>query len=223
MAMNFSSSSTLAAPPSEVWAALNNPDVLQACLPGCKALHMNDAQHFEATVQIKVGPVAATFKGKVALADLNPPHSYTLMGEGNAGAVGFARVSARVRLTPQGEGTELTYEADVEIGGKLASVGARLIQSAARKNVDDFFAALEAYFSEPDTVNAEALPSVSAPLSVPRPASTASGLAQASAVALSPAVSGGLAASAIWAVAVACTSAGLLGGLVAGYALGHFG
>ena len=239
MSMNFSSSSTLAAPPSEVWAALNDPAVLQACLPGCKALHMSDAQHFEAAVQIKVGPVSATFKGKVELADLNPPHGYTLVGEGNAGAVGFARVSARVKLTPQGEGTELAYDADVEIGGKLASVGTRLIQSAARKNVDDFFAALEAHFSKPDTAGAEALPSVAAPLDTPasspqaaapsgpiparRPAPTTSGPAPASAAALSGVLSGGLTASAIWAVAVACTSAGLVGGLVAGYALGHFG
>jgi len=236
MAMNFSSSSILAAPPSEVWAALNDPAVLQACLPGCRALNMSDAQHFDATVQIKVGPVAATFKGRVALADLNPPHGYTLVGEGSAGAVGFARVSARVTLTSQGDATELAYQADVEIGGKLASVGARLIQSAARKNVDDFFAALQAHFAQPSMAAAETTPGVAAPLDVPadsspvaaRPISAAriaSGEnvpAPVSVAALSPGLSRNLSASTIWAVAVACTSAGLVGGLVAGYMLGHF-
>jgi carbon monoxide dehydrogenase subunit G len=148
MAMNFTQICVLPASPDEVWAALNDPDVLKACLPGCKSLEMSDPQHFESTVQVKVGPVAATFRSSVVLSDLDPPHAYTIAGEGSAGAAGFARVTARVSLAPHEQGTQLAYDADVEIGGKLMSVGARLIQSAARKNLDQFFTALTNHFTD---------------------------------------------------------------------------
>jgi carbon monoxide dehydrogenase subunit G len=146
--MKLSDQYILPAPPAAVWRALNDPVVLQACLPGCKALEMLDDRRFESTVQIRVGPVAATFKGNVELSDLDPPKAYTIVGSGNAGAVGFAKVTARVQLEPQGDATSLVYDADVEIGGKLMSVGSRLIQSAAGKNLEAFFGALKAYFEQ---------------------------------------------------------------------------
>jgi hypothetical protein len=116
---------------------------------------MLDDRHFESTVQIRVGPVAATFKSNVELSDLDPPRAYTIVGSGNAGAVGFAKVTARVQLEPQAESTVLVYDADVEIGGKLMSVGSRLIQSAAGKNLDAFFGALKQHIEQSVAVAAE--------------------------------------------------------------------
>lgn len=140
---------TLPASPEVVWAALNDPAVLQATLPGCRSLAMLDERHFEATLQVRVGPAAATFRSQVDLLDLEPPHAYTIVGHGNAGAVGFAKVTARVRLEAEGDAsTVLHYDANVEIGGKLMSVGARLIQSAAAKNLDAFFSAFRAHVEQ---------------------------------------------------------------------------
>ncbi|KAA1014358.1 carbon monoxide dehydrogenase subunit G [Paraburkholderia panacisoli] len=146
--MKLADQCILPARPETVWRALNDPAVLEACLPGCKSLAMLDERHFESTVQIRVGPVAATFKSNVELSDLDPPRAYTIVGTGNAGAVGFAKVTARVQLEPQGKTTVLAYDADVEIGGKLMSVGSRLIQSAAGKNLDAFFGALKAHIEK---------------------------------------------------------------------------
>src|SRR6202040_4109781 len=105
--MKLTDQCILQVPPETVWRALNDPVVLQACLPGCKSLEMLDDRHFESTVQIRVGTVAATFKSNVEMSDLDPPKAYTIVGSGNAGAVGFAKVTARVRLEPQGESTVL--------------------------------------------------------------------------------------------------------------------
>jgi hypothetical protein len=146
--MKLTGQNLLPAPPDTVWRALNDPAVLEACLPGCKSLTMIDESHFESVVQLRVGPVSATFRSSVELSDLDPPRAYTITGTGNAGAVGFAKVIARVQLKPQNDGTALEYDADVETGGKLMSVGSRLIQSAAGKNLNEFFAALEAYISK---------------------------------------------------------------------------
>ncbi|MGA3249477.1 MAG: carbon monoxide dehydrogenase subunit G [Paraburkholderia sp.] len=146
--MKLTDQCILPASPEAVWRALNDPAVLQACMPGCKSLERLDDRHFESTVQIRVGPVAATFKSNVELSDLDPPRAYTIAGRGNAGAVGFAKVTARVKLEPQGDATALVYDAEVEIGGKLMSVGSRLIQSAAGKNLDAFFGALKAYIEQ---------------------------------------------------------------------------
>jgi carbon monoxide dehydrogenase subunit G len=159
MAMKLADQCILPARPETVWRALNDPAVLEACLPGCKSLAMLDERHFESTVQIRVGPVAATFKSNVELSDLDPPRAYTIVGTGNAGAVGFARVTARVQLEPQAETTVLAYDADVEIGGKLMSVGSRLIQSAAGKNLDAFFGALKAHI-EKEAAPANAVPDI---------------------------------------------------------------
>lgn len=141
MAMEFSGEYRIPAPCQQVWEALNDPAVLQACIPGCRQLEKVSDTEFAATVVSKVGPISATFRGNVVLSDLDPPNGYTLTGRGQGGAAGFARMSAAVTLRPDGEGTALRYLARAEIGGKLASVGSRLVQTVAAKNADDFFAA----------------------------------------------------------------------------------
>lgn len=122
-----------------VWAALNDPATLQACIPGCESLDATEANAFSAQVTAKVGPVKAKFKGKVTLSDLVPPESYRITGEGQGGAAGFAKGGATVHLALDGEGTILTYEVDATVGGKLAQIGQRLIDSTAKKMADDFF------------------------------------------------------------------------------------
>ncbi len=123
-----------------VWDGLNNPDILKACIPGCQSLEKEGDDRFTARVQVKVGPVQAVFNGVVTLSELNPPESYRISGEGKGGAAGFAKGGARVTLEDLGDATtRLTYEADASVGGKLAQLGARLVQGTAKKYADDFF------------------------------------------------------------------------------------
>ncbi|MGC9369043.1 MAG: SRPBCC family protein [Paracoccaceae bacterium] len=138
--MRFEGDALIPAAPEAVWKGLNDPEVLRRSIPGCQAMERTGENEFTATVVAKVGPVSATFKGKVELDDLNPPLSYTLRGRGQGGPAGFAKGAARITLAPEGDGTRLTYVADADIGGKLASVGGRLIQGVAKKTADDFFA-----------------------------------------------------------------------------------
>lgn len=137
--MRFEGDALIPAEPSAVWAGLNDPEVLRRSIPGCQSMEQTGAREFTATVVTKVGPVSATFRGKVELADLDPPHGYTLKGRGQGGPAGFAKGEARIRLTPEGDGTRLSYEADADIGGKIASVGGRLVQGVAKKTADEFF------------------------------------------------------------------------------------
>jgi len=141
MAMEFSGEYRIPARQQQVWDALNDPAVLQACIVGCKQLEKISDTEFVATVAAKVGPVSATFKGNVILSDLDPPNGYTMTGQGQGGAAGFAKMGAQVALTEDQNETVLKYVAKAEIGGKLASVGSRLVQTVAKKNADDFFAA----------------------------------------------------------------------------------
>jgi carbon monoxide dehydrogenase subunit G len=121
-----------------VWAALNNPEILKQCIPGCQSLDMTSPTEMTATVVFRVGPVKATFGGKVTLSDLDPPNSYRISGEGSGGVAGFAKGGALVRLESESpELTVLHYEVDAQIGGKLAQLGARLIDSTARKLAGD--------------------------------------------------------------------------------------
>ena len=138
--MRFEGDALIPAAPEAVWKGLNDPEVLRRSIPGCQAMEQTGEREFTATVVARVGPVSATFKGKVELDDLNPPLSYTLRGRGQGGPAGFAKGAARITLAPEGDGTRLTYVADADIGGKLASVGGRLIQGVAKKTADDFFA-----------------------------------------------------------------------------------
>ena len=123
-----------------VWNALNDPAVLQRCIEGCEEMQRVDDTHFTASVRARVGPVSAMFAGEVTLTDLDPPSSYTLVGAGKGGAAGFARGEARVRLIASSPAeTVLQYDIEAKVGGKLAQIGSRLIDGAARKMADDFF------------------------------------------------------------------------------------
>ncbi len=128
----------------QVWAALNNPEVLAGCIEGTQSFDKIDDTHFDVAVKAKVGPVSATFNGSLVLSELNPPASYVIHGSAKGGAAGFAKGSASVSLQEIDEGTLLRYSVDANVGGKLAQLGSRLIESAARKMADDFFTAFTA-------------------------------------------------------------------------------
>ena len=123
----------------KVWAALNDDEVLKQCIDGCQELKKESDTEFSARVTAKVGPVKAKFSGKVTLSDLDPPNGYTISGEGQGGVAGFAKGGATVTLIEDGASTILNYSAKAEVGGKLASVGSRLIEGVAKKTADDFF------------------------------------------------------------------------------------
>lgn len=125
-----------------VWDALNNPEVLKDSLPGCEKIEKTSDTEMTATVTIKLGPVKARFAGKVTLSDLNPPNSYTLTGDGQGGAAGFASGAAKVHLAEDGDVTILTYTAEAKVGGKLAQIGSRLIDSTSKKLAAQFFGKL---------------------------------------------------------------------------------
>lgn len=156
------------APREVVWAALNNPEILKVCIPGCEELNKTSDTEFAARVVAKIGPVKAGFGGKVTLSDLDPPNGYTISGEGQGGAAGFAKGGAKVWLEPVdgGAATVLHYSADAQIGGKLAQIGSRLVEGSARKLADEFFAA----FAAAAAVSAPAAESPAAAPSVPEPA-----------------------------------------------------
>ncbi|MFQ5566354.1 MAG: CoxG family protein [Paracoccaceae bacterium] len=122
-----------------VWRALNDPEVLKACIPGCDELAKTSDTTFEASVVQKVGPMKARFKGSVALSDVVDAESYTITGEGKGGAAGFAKGGARVTLSDDGAGTLLVYDAEAKVGGKLAQLGSRLVDGFAKKLADEFF------------------------------------------------------------------------------------
>jgi carbon monoxide dehydrogenase subunit G len=129
----------IAAPRDKVWTALNDVEILKASIPGCQEMSGSAADGFEATVKQKIGPVSATFKGVVALSDVRPGESYTISGEGKGGAAGFAKGGADVRLADAEGGTLLSYDVKASVGGKLAQLGSRLIDGAAKKLADQFF------------------------------------------------------------------------------------
>ena len=137
--MEMSGEYRIAAAREKVWAALNDPEVLKQAIPGCQELERTADNEFTAKVRAKVGPVSATFTGKVNLADMNPPESYTIAGEGQGGAAGFAKGSAAIRLSEDGAVTVLNYDAKAQVGGKLAQIGSRLIGGTAQKMADQFF------------------------------------------------------------------------------------
>src|SRR3990172_7596967 len=122
MAMTMTGEVQLAASREAVWAKLNDPEVLKACIPGCEELEKTEDNGFRATAKMKVGPVSARFKGKVALSDLDPPNGYRISGEGEGGVAGFAKGGANVSLREDGAGTVLAYNVDAQIGGERKSV-----------------------------------------------------------------------------------------------------
>jgi uncharacterized protein len=138
--MDMTGEYRIPAPREQVWAALNDPEILKASLPGCESLERVSDREFAATVAAKVGPVRAKFNGQVTLSDLHPPESYRISGEGKGGAAGFAKGGADVRLIEEAAAvTVLTYTAKADVGGKLAQLGSRLIDATAKKMADEFF------------------------------------------------------------------------------------
>ena len=139
MAMTMNGKVQLPASREAVWAKLNDADTLKTCIPGCETLTMLSPTEFEAVAVNKIGPVKARFKGKVTLSDLDPPNGYKISGQGDGGVAGFAKGGADVKLTDKDGGTLLSYNVEAQIGGKLAQLGQRLINGAAKKLADDFF------------------------------------------------------------------------------------
>ena len=140
--MNFAGQYRIEAPRALVWEALNDPEVLRQSIPGCQEIEKESDTAFTAKVKARLGPVSAAFKGRVELTDLDPPNGYTISGEGQGGVAGFAKGGARVSLEDTGDGaTTLSYTADGQVGGKLAQIGARLVEGSAKKIADDFFGA----------------------------------------------------------------------------------
>ncbi|HRK23567.1 MAG TPA: carbon monoxide dehydrogenase subunit G [Beijerinckiaceae bacterium] len=140
MAMTMTGTVDLPASRETAWAKLNDPEVLRVCIPGCQSLEGSIDEGYRAEVKLKIGPVNAKFRGKVSLTDLDPPNGYRISGEGEGGIAGFAKGGATVRLAPIAEGTTLTYEVEAHVGGKIAQLGARLINGVAKKLADQFFA-----------------------------------------------------------------------------------
>ena len=140
MALVIEGEERVAAPIDKVWQALNDPEVLKACIPGCQSLEKKSDTEMAATVVLKIGPIKATFAGEVTLKNLNPPHSYTIEGEGKGGIAGFAKGGADVTLTEESPGmTVLNYAAKADVGGKIAQLGSRLITSTSKKLAGQFF------------------------------------------------------------------------------------
>ncbi len=137
--MDMQDSRQIGAPRQVVWAALNDPDVLKACIPGCDSIEKIGENELQARVTLKIGPVKASFSGKVTLSNIDPPNGYTISGEGQGGAAGHARGGADVRLEDAGEETILHYTVRAEVGGKIAQLGSRLIDATAKKLAGEFF------------------------------------------------------------------------------------
>lgn len=137
--MDMAGERLILAPQNTVWSALNDPEILKACIPGCESLEATSESEMTAVAAIKLGPIAARFSGRIKLSDVDPPNGYTLSGEGKGGPAGFAKGAAKVRLAPVPEGTLLTYTVEAQVGGKIAQLGARLIDASAKSMADQFF------------------------------------------------------------------------------------
>lgn len=139
--MEMTGEQLIALPQQATWDALNDTAVLMDCIPGCDSIDKQSDNEYLLTMTAKVGPVSAKFKGKMTLLDVQAPDAYTLQFEGQGGVAGFAKGEARVSLAPEGDGTRLSYSVKASIGGKLAQVGARLIDGVAKKMAEQFFTA----------------------------------------------------------------------------------
>ena len=160
--MDMTGERRIAAPRQTVWQALNDPVVLKASIPGCETLEKLSDTDMKATAAVKIGPISARFSGAVHLTDLDPPNSYSIGGEGQGGVAGFAKGGAKVRLEDAGEATLLRYEVHAQVGGKIAQLGARLIDATAKQMADSFF----------DRFSNEVAPSSPPPAATEAPAAT---------------------------------------------------
>ena len=137
--MDMTGERRIEAPRQTVWQALNDPVVLKASIPGCESLEKLSDTDMKATAAVKIGPISARFSGAVHLSDIDPPNGYTISGEGQGGVAGFAKGGAKVRLDDAGSDTLLSYEVHAQVGGKIAQLGARLIDASAKQMADAFF------------------------------------------------------------------------------------
>lgn len=137
--MEMSGEQLIPASQQETWDALNDPEVLKACVPGCEAIDLIAGNEYQVQMVARVGPVSAKFKGRLTLSDIKPPTSYSIAFEGQGGPAGFAKGGAQVKLSPQNGGTRLAYDVKASVGGKLAQIGSRLVDAAAKKVADEFF------------------------------------------------------------------------------------
>jgi carbon monoxide dehydrogenase subunit G len=165
--MDMTGERRIAAPRGKVWDALNDPTVLKASIPGCETLEKQSDTAMKATAVVKVGPMTGRFSGNVELSELDPPNGYTISGEGQGGVLGFAKGGAKVRLSDDGPGTLLAYEVHAQVGGKMAQLGARLIDASAKQMADAFFDRFSAQLAPPV---AAAAAQVVAPRPLPSPA-----------------------------------------------------
>jgi carbon monoxide dehydrogenase subunit G len=183
------------APRETVWRALNDPEILRQSIPGCESLEKLSDTELTAKVAIAIGPVKARFTGKVTLGDLDPPNGYSITGEGQGGVAGFGKGKATVKLADNAGGTTLTYAAEAQVGGKLAQLGARLIDSTAKKLADDFFGRFVAAVS---------------PAAPAAAASDAAAPGIAPAAASAPAAGGARVSPAVWIVGLVIVVAAVL-------------
>jgi carbon monoxide dehydrogenase subunit G len=147
--MDMTGERRIPAPRETVWQALNDPEVLKASIPGCESLEKLSDTDMKATATVRIGPISARFAGNVHLADIDPPNGYTISGEGQGGVAGFAKGGANVHLADDGGGTLLNYEVHAQVGGKIAQLGARLIDASAKQMADAFFDRFSAYVAPP--------------------------------------------------------------------------
>jgi uncharacterized protein len=160
--MDMTGSERIAAPRARVYQALNDPEILKAAIPGCESIDKTSDTEMTATVVTRVGPVRAKFQGAVTLSELDPPNGYVISGEGKGGPAGFAKGGARVRLEDDGDSTILHYEVKADVGGKLAQLGSRLIDSTAKKLSGEFFSRFAEIVAAP-----AAAPAGTAPATAP--------------------------------------------------------
>ena len=154
--MDMTGTRRIPAPRQRVWEALNDPVILKASIPGCESLEKLSDTEMKATAAIKIGPISARFTGKVQLTDLDPPNSYNIGGEGQGGVAGFAKGGANVRLSDEAQGiTLLSYDVKAQVGGKIAQLGARLIDASAKQMADAFFDRFTAQVATPEAVAPE--------------------------------------------------------------------
>ena len=166
--MELTGQQIIPAPRARVWAALNDPEVLKRCIPGCQEIEKLSDTELTARVGLAVGPVKATFNGRVTLSDMDPPNGYKISGEGQGGVAGFGKGSAVVQLSDEAGGTKLTYTADAAVGGKLAQIGSRLVEATARKLADEFFSRFAAEFpAAPEAAAATPMAASAAPSQAP--------------------------------------------------------
>jgi carbon monoxide dehydrogenase subunit G len=201
--MEMTGEQRIAASRQRVWEALNDPEVLRACIPGCQSLEREGENGFIAVAEVKIGPIGARFKGNVTLNDLDPPNGYTIEGSGNGGVAGNAKGAAKVRLSDDGDGTLVSYEVDAQVGGRMAQLGGPIIDATAKQLAGKFFSR----FGE--VVTGGVVPA--APAAAP-----ASAAATPAAVATAPAGAPAPSAGTPWAWIVALGLA-----IVAGFMLGR--